>query len=106
MSIEELKRKYETAKTQYERREVCLQAIDENIIYRGGPILSADEIFGTHFATNLPAPGKSNLGSVEFVPFVPSRDDSVAAAHVGWRLVIEYSPSGKILNYYLTNLHK
>jgi len=106
VSIEELKRRYASAKTEYERRDVCLQAIDQNSIYRDGPVSTVDEIFGTHFASDLPKPGKSNYGSVQFVPFVPSPDDSVAAGHVGWRLVIEYSSSGKILNYYLTNLHK
>jgi len=106
VSIEELKRLYDSAKTEYERRDVCLRAIDQGTIYRDGPVSALDAIFGTHFASKLPRAGESNYGSVQFVPFVPSPDNSKAAANVGWRLSVEYSTTGKIVNYYLTNLHK
>lgn len=106
VSIEELKRSYDAAKTERERRDVCLRAIDEGAIYRGGPVSALDSIFGTRFGANLPRPGESNHGAVEFVPFVPSPNNAEAAAHVGWHLSVEYSTTGKIVNYYLTNLHK
>ena len=106
VSIEELKRLYDSAKTEYERRDVCLRAIDQGTIYRDGPVSALDTIFGTHFASKLPRAGESNYGSVQFVPFVPSPDNSKAAGNVGWRLSVEYSTTGKIVNYYLTNLHK
>ena len=105
-AIEELKRLYWAAKTEYERRAVCLQAIDQGTIYRGGPVSSLDAIFGTHFASSLPGAGESKYAKVEFVPFVPSRDESFAAGKFGWYLSIEYSTTGKIVNYYLSNLHK
>jgi hypothetical protein len=106
MSVEQLKRRYDIAKTEFERRDVCLQAIDQGVIYRGGPVSAVDAIFGTHFASKLPEAGESNYGSVDFIPFVASPDNSTAAGHFGWYLFVEYSTSGKIVNYYLTNLHK
>lgn len=106
VTIEELKRLYDSAKTEYERRDVCLRAIDQGTIYRDGPVSALDAIFGTHFASKLPGAGESNYGSVDFIPFVPSPDNTKAAARVGWHLSVEYSTTGKIVNYYLTNLHK
>src|SRR5438067_9910043 len=55
VSIAELKRLYEDAKSQYERRVVCLRAIDEGVIYRDAPVSIIDEVFGTRFATDLPS---------------------------------------------------
>jgi hypothetical protein len=48
-SVVELKRLYKAAQSQYERRTVCLRAIDEGAIRRGVHIRSVDQIFGTKF---------------------------------------------------------
>src|SRR6266566_1613089 len=53
-SIAELKRLYETAPSQHERRTVSLRAIDEGAIKQGRPVAVVDAIFGTHFASELP----------------------------------------------------
>src|SRR5437016_4993913 len=53
-SIAKLKRLYEGAQSQYERRTVSLQAIDEGALKQGRPIAVVDAIFGTHFASELP----------------------------------------------------
>lgn len=63
--------------------------------------------FGTHFAEDLPATTESKrIAVVDFVPFVASPNESVAAGHFGWYLAFEYDSKGKIQNYYLSNLHK
>src|SRR5712691_7865495 len=53
-SLAELKRLYEAAQSQYERRAVSLRAIDEGAIKPGQSISSVDAIFGTHVASRLP----------------------------------------------------
>jgi hypothetical protein len=107
MSLAELKGLYEAAKSEFERRAVCLRAIDEGAIYRGGPVSSLEAIFATHFAQDLPTARESKrIAVIDFVPFVPSPDNSVAAGHSGWYLAFEYDSKGKIQNYYLSNLRK
>src|SRR5437764_1104720 len=72
-SIAELKRLYEATKSQYERRAVCLRAIDEGAIYRDASVSTIDEIFGTHFATDLPSREEATrIVVVNFVPAVPA----------------------------------
>src|SRR5262249_57624859 len=47
-AVPELRRLYDAAKSEYERRAVCLRAIDERTIYRGGEVSTVDAILGTH----------------------------------------------------------
>ena len=49
ISVVELKRLYDTAESERERRDVALQAIDEGVIQTFGPvnISTVDSIFGT-----------------------------------------------------------
>ena len=109
VSITELKRLYGSATSEFERRAICLRAIDEGVIFRTGPISSIDEIFGTKFAADLPT--KREIKRIAVIDFAvetksaPS-DDTVARGHSGWFMVIEYDYNGDIQNYYLTNLHK
>jgi hypothetical protein len=106
-SATDLKQRYQRATTAVERRAVCLQAIDDGVIQRGGPVSTVDEIFGTHFAQDLPtARERRRTAVIDFVTFVPSPDNSRAAPHLGWYLAVEYDPQGTIQNYYLSNLHK
>lgn len=109
VSIAQLKRLYGLASSEFERRAICLRAIDEVVIFRTGPVSSVDEIFGTKFATNLPSKRENKrIAAVDFATqseSVPS-DDTVAKSHTGWFMAIEYDYNGDIQNYYLTNLHK
>jgi len=107
----ELRRLYERATSEYERRAICLQAIDQGAIFRTGPVSAIDEIFGTNFGSNLPT--KKEIKRTVVVHFaqpttpVPSPDGrAVARGYTGWFLVVEYDYNGDIQNYYLTNLHK
>src|SRR6267142_2995264 len=110
-SIAELKRLYESANSEYDRRAVCLRAIDEGAIRRGAPISSIDEIFGTHFAGDLPNRQESFRSvAIDFAKHVapPQRPNIAMSAHdyVGWFVGFQYDPDGKIQNYSLTNVHK
>jgi hypothetical protein len=99
VSVPELRRLYEMAQSEVDRRAVCLRAIDEGALVTYRPVSQVDEIAQTHFASNLPSRKESiRKTSVEFV-------DSKTSGHSGWFLAIEYDFQGTLLNYYLTNIH-
>lgn len=109
--IAELQRLYRLAQSEQDRRAVCLRAIDEGEIYRDGPVANVDQIFGTHFASDLPAEGQINKGKpVLFATQIslPPRSDGRAEAvgYFGSYFAVEYDHAGKIRYYYLSNLHK
>lgn len=107
VSITELRRLYETARSEYDRRTVCLRAIDAGAIYRTGSISSMDEIFGAHFSVRLPTRKEAKrVARIEFVPFVPSPDQTMAARDAGWFMEFEYDYNGEVQNYFLSNIHK
>lgn len=105
--IAELKRLYEAAKSESERRAVCLRAIDEGVIRNGGHVSSVDGIFGTHFANDLPTrkEGTRNA-SVDFGSSPGRADNSTKTAQVGWVLSVEYGDDGSLYNYSLSNMKK
>lgn len=110
MTVAELKGLYEATISEFERRAICLRAIDERAFFRTGPVSSIDEIFGTHFAAKLPTRQEGRrTGTVEFAPaapVLPSADGrrEKAPGSKGWCMAIEYDYNGEIQNYYLTNL--
>jgi len=110
-SIEELQRLYRSAGSEQERRAVCLRAIDEGVIYRDGPVSNVDQIFGTHFASELPAEGQVTKGmpipfATQVSPTPRSDGRAEAVPYVGSYLAVDYDHAGKIRYYYLSNLHK
>jgi hypothetical protein len=91
-----LKRRYGEAKSESERRDVALNAIDDGVIRTSGPVPVSviDEIFGTHLASQLPRrKDDPRMGIVRF-----------AGAGAGWFVAVEYSREGHIYGYYLTNI--
>ena len=110
-SATELQRLYRAASSEQERRAVCLRAIDEGAVYRGGPVANIDQVFGTHFASELPAAGQ--IKSAKHILFEtqlsPSpRPDGLheAVPYVGSYLAVDYDHEGRVKYYYLSNLHK
>jgi hypothetical protein len=53
-----------------------------------------------------PASGGIETGVVDFHPLPPPPSDAVASAHVGWYLAFEFDSTGKLQNYYMSNVHK
>jgi len=93
VSIAELKRVYDLAQSEAQRRDVALRAIDEGVIqtFPHVPVSTLDAIFGTH----LDSTKKPGTGVINFTP----------AAGSGWFMSVDYDRDGAITNYYLTNLH-
>jgi len=109
-AIAELGRLYHAAQTEQQRRAVCLRAVDEGKISLRTPVSTLDQIFGTHFALNLPKEGTIAKDLILFAtqPQPPSKSEgrAEAIAYVGSYLAIDYDHQGNVQNYFLSNLHK
>lgn len=98
---------YRAARTEFERRTVCLDAIDAGIVARGRSVADVDAVFGTTFAKKLPGKGAGlEWGVVHFHPPLESGSDKKASGYIGWFLAIQFYSDGTLENYYLTNVHK
>ena len=104
--IDQFAKAYRAARTEFERRAVCLDAIDAGVIARDRPVAVVDAIFGTNYARKLPAGKEHQWGVVDFHPLPPPPSNAVAAAHVGWFFAFEFDSTGTVQNYRLSNVHK
>jgi hypothetical protein len=107
--IAELRRQYETAQSEDERRAVCIQAIDEDAVSTYMPVTAVDALFGTHLASQLPTKKEAiRTGILELAPSTQTaapEKDKARTSH-GWFLAVEYEHDGNITNYYLSNVRK
>jgi hypothetical protein len=104
--IKRFKSDYQAAKTDNERRAICLEAVDQKVVARGSPLANVKEIFGQDFSENI---GKDADGfSYGIVNFSKPIKGALEASDffVGWYMTVYYDKSGYIYKYYLTNLHK
>ncbi len=105
--IDSLARAYRAARTELERRAVCLDAIDAGVVAKGRSVAVVDAVFGTTWARKLPPPGGGlEWGVVDFHPLPPPPDDAFSAAHMGWYLALQFDSAGTVQNYHLSNVHK
>jgi len=109
-SLTALQRLYQSAGSEQDRRAVALRAIDDGAVYRGGPVTNLDQIFGTHFSSELPAAGQ--IKSAKPILFA-TQPSSLATSQrveaipfVGSYLAVDYDHEGKVQYYYFSNLHK
>jgi hypothetical protein len=105
--MQDCAKSFKEATSEQKRLQLCIDAINQGLIYRGGPVGNIDQIFGTDFSKKVPTAGQPlTRGVVDFVNPLPPPSDAVAAAHTGWYLAFEFDYQGSIQNYYLSNLHK
>ncbi len=106
--VQEFAKKYKGAPSEEKRLLLCIDAINQGLVHRGGPVGNIDLIFGTDFARQLPAKGQPDeTGVVDFSNLRPAPpSDSIAAASTGWYLAFKFDQQGLIQDYYLSNLHK
>jgi hypothetical protein len=107
MEIDRLAKAYRAARTEFERRAVCLDAIDAGVVARGRSVAVVDAVFGTTYARHLPpVGGELEWGIVDFHLLPPPPSDAMSAARIGWYLAFEFDSTGRLQNYYLSNMHK
>jgi hypothetical protein len=107
-TLEVLQKKYRRASTEREKLELCIAAINREVIHRGCPVKDVEALFGTSLTEEgLPEKGAPMArGVVDFGKFLKPPADDVAGGWEGWYLVVIFDHVGKVQNYYLSNLHK
>jgi hypothetical protein len=97
---------YARAKTEVQKRSVCINAIDAGVVRAGAPVDVLKKIFGQDFE-DFGADSKSNrLAIVHFVPPWRSTNQMVSDVFRGWYFAVTYTPHGAVLNYHLSNVGK
>lgn len=109
----ELHGRYISATTEMQRMQVAVDAINANLICRGCKVDLLDEIFSTDFRRKDPNSLGFDDKYTEVVYFDPPKDlmdrngsAERALAYKGWYLAIKYDKDGKLVDYFLTNIHK
>jgi hypothetical protein len=108
-----LAEKYKMSSSENERLQLCIEAINERLIYVGGSVHGIDRLFGTEFSKKIPAKGKGTETQVidfekqtGLCPDGLRGNDTYQAGLIGWYLAVEFDDNGMVLNYYITNIHK
>lgn len=104
--IDRLAKAYRAARTENERRSVCLAAIDAGVIAQGRSVAVVDALFGTSYARKLPPSRKLETGFVAFHPSASSGSEALQTASIGWYFAFEFDSEGKLENYYVSNAHQ
>jgi hypothetical protein len=104
--IDRLAKAYRAARTEFERRAVCLDAIDSGVIAQDRSVAVVDAIFGTTYASKLPRGSELEKGVVHFHPQPPSPRNDVQVPYVGWYFAFKFDSAGRLQDYHLSNLHK
>jgi len=100
-------RNYKEAPSQEKKMQICIDAINQGLIYLGGPVGNIDKIFGTTYSNELPKSSDTlKTGVVDFVRPILSPSGNIQASYSGWFLAFEFDNLGRIRNYYLSNTHK
>jgi hypothetical protein len=100
-----LSERYHLAKDQYERRLVCIEAIDKGLIACGRNVQILKEIFGHPPYFEKLRSGESSA-AVVFFNIEQIKQDSkpaAAAALSGWYLYCKYNSKMQIVSYHVTN---
>jgi len=90
--IDRLAKAYRVARTESERRAVCLDAIDAGVLARDRPVAIVDAIFGTTYAGKLPRGDELETGVVDFHPPLLSGSEKAASGYIGWYLAFKSTP--------------
>jgi hypothetical protein len=106
--LQELKARYQTAKSEQERRNVCLQAIDAKLMRPGEKVSVVQEIANFTF-DSVEQRTTDHHGVLLFADQPPrpaNLDVRAASGDVGSYLDVRYDSNGIIKDYLLSNLHK
>jgi hypothetical protein len=99
-------RKYEQAKTEKKKRDVCIELIDSDILYSGSDVGDLRKVFRNDFREMGMDASSNLLALVQFVrPIAPSIP-GYPAVNTGWYLSITYRTNGSVIHYCLSNESK
>lgn len=103
---------YSCCKTEQERRDLIISAIDDGVIKVGCSVKVLDHILHTNRSRNLPLPEK--VQEDRDVEFFEHSQPGPKTKHgkkqqnpyIGWYISYAYNREGQITNYGISNLHK
>ena len=102
-ALDELSARYRNASTERQRLNICIDAIDRDLISVGAAVKTVDRLFGTHFERDIPSKGSLKRG-VFFTDSITPFEESPTAAPKGWTLIVEFDSDGRIVSYLLSKL--
>ncbi len=100
-----LSTEYQNAKSWEVRRDVCIRAIDSEVIKIGSSFKEIIAFFG---GDKKPVSGKNRESTlvVDFSNQIANKSSFEAVPFVGWYIVIKTIDGTTVSEYYLTNTHK
>lgn len=102
--VEGLATQFRNARSATERRNICIAAIDRNIIFTGTRIVVLERIFGRKFDVDT----EISKGFRRGVFFFKGGDitGEIISDPPGWYLMVEYFGGGIVHHYSLSNSNK
>jgi hypothetical protein len=97
---------YARAKTEVEKRTVCIEAIDAGVVRGGVSIEVLKRVFGSDFEDSGIDSRSNRLARVNFVSPWRSTNPLVSDVYRGWYLAVSYTADGAVFSYHLSNLGK
>jgi hypothetical protein len=97
---------YAGAKTEAQKRLVCIEAIDAGVVRGGVSIDVLKRVFGPDFEDFGMDSRSNRLAMVNFVAPWRSTNALVSDVYRGWYLAVSYMADGAVLTYHLSNLGK
>jgi hypothetical protein len=96
--------RYEQAKTEVQKRTVCIELIDSGFLYLGASVNDVKKVFKNDYEDmGKDEPGYRS-GLVHFVPPKRFSNPLESGIRTGWFLSVKYRESdGAIVHYFLTN---
>ena len=97
--------KYKQARTEVQKRTICVELMDAGVLYDGAPIDNVKKIFQQDFEDMGMDSQSNSVAIVHFVPPEPPSYPMASAIWKGWYLSIGYRSDGTVQRYCLSNEH-
>jgi hypothetical protein len=98
--------KYRGAKTEKQKRDLCIKLIDSDILYSGSDVGDLRTVFQKDFREMGMDASSNLLALVQFVPPIAPSIPGYPAVSTGWYLSITYRTNGSVIHYCLSNESK
>jgi hypothetical protein len=105
-------KRYKEATSEKQRLLLCIDAINQGLIYVGEPVVDFDRLFGTDYSRELAAARQPlETRTIHFYPLPPPPLEPSGMIHAqavskGWYLVFRFNSYGHIADYYVTNIRQ
>jgi hypothetical protein len=102
-SLEQFISRYKQAKTEIQKRTVCIDLIDADLLYEGANIDEIEQVFKNDFEDMGTDDRGNRIAIVHFVPPTRSTNQIASDISTGWFLSMSFQKNGTIVHYSLSN---